>query len=101
MIHVNDQRVEVETRTLTATWDRGALVSLKRKSDGKPLIAAASNAVAPLALLYGGSEYVALGMEPDDVVVCRRHGDLRAEIRVHGWHGDGVIRIAEDEATGD
>lgn len=101
MIHVNNQRIVVETRTLIAVWERGTLVSLARKSDGKTLLSTSANAAAPLTLLYSGSESVPLGMEPEDTVLCRRHNDHRAEIRVHGWYGDGVIRLAEDETTGD
>lgn len=101
MIHVTNQRIVVETRTLIATWERGTLVSLSRKSDGKTLLSTSANAVAPMTLLYSGSESVPLGMEPEDTLLCRRHNDHCAEIRVHGWYGDGVIRLSEDETTGD
>ncbi len=101
MLTVTDKRISVDTRTLTATIDGGLITSLVRKSDGRQLVGAPTDASFPLQLVYGQDEVVPLGGPPDGSVHCLRLNDHYAEVRVASWHGDGVIAVREDQASGD
>ena len=102
MIKVTRKQVRVDTRTLEAVFDNGALVSLVRKSDGRRLIRGkASGQPAPLELVFPGNELSGLAGSPGDRVSCRRLNDRRAEIRFESWNGDGILDIREDAETGD
>jgi hypothetical protein len=101
MLKVDGNLLRVETRTLTATFERGILTALTRKSDGKPMVRATADGQAPLELIYTGSERVPLGSESGDTVTLLPIGARSAEFRVASWNGDGVIAIGEDPATGD
>ncbi len=98
-VRVEGQRVLVETSTLSAVLERGALVSLTRKSDGAALLS--GKPAGALSLIYTGDEIVPLGGESGDrVSVLQLNGNL-AHVRVEGWFGDGVIAVSTDPANGD
>ncbi len=101
MITVAQNTIRVETATLTACFAAGALVELRRRRDGRPLLAAAPDTIAPLQLVYAQQEAVSLRGEPGDQVVCLPIDAHCAEVRFAAWNGDGVLVISEDEATGD
>ncbi len=101
MIRVRDGVVDVTTRTLKATWTDGTLTFLGPRSGGKALVQSAPDSAPPMCLVYATGETVPLGREMGDRVYALARTDTEAEIRVEGWHGDGVIRITEDTATGD
>lgn len=101
MIRVRDGLVEVRTRTLAATWTDGVLTFLGARLNGQALIHSTSEASPPLYLMYASGEAVPLGREMGDRVYALPRNDTEAEIRVEGWHGDGVIRVSEDVETGD
>ncbi len=101
MLRLEGNRLHVETHTLTAILDRGVLVSLIRKSDGRQLIKADADTTIPLQLIYSGREIVPLGGEPGDQVRCFPVNDHHAEFRVESWNGDAVLSVAEDSETGD
>jgi hypothetical protein len=101
MFTIADGRLCAETRTLTATFERGILTSLKRKADGRECVRASAEGKAPLRLIYAGQEDVPLGLESGDRVTLLPVGARHAEFRVESWNGDGVIAVSEDPASGD
>jgi hypothetical protein len=101
MLTVTDRRITVDTRTLTAVLDDGLITSLVRKSDGRELLRSKVDAAPALQLIYGKDEVVPLGGALDSNVRCLRLNDHHAEVRIGSWHGDGVIAVREDAASGD
>ena len=102
MIRVDGNTVTVETKTLRAAFADGRLASLKRASDGREFLdGEGAKGCAPLALYYPGTGAAALTGNPDDAVTSRSLGDNAAEIRFEAWHGDGLLEITTDDATGD
>ncbi|MHC4714530.1 MAG: DUF6259 domain-containing protein [Planctomycetota bacterium] len=100
MITVEGSRVTADTSTVGAVFDNGVLTSLKRKGDGRELVKCRGE-TPPLELVYARGETVPLGGADRDTVTCRPLNDHRAEYRFEAWHGDGVLTISEDRATGD
>lgn len=101
MLRIEGNRILVDTRTLTAVVDRGTLVSLVRKSDGRRFIQSDADKIIPLQLVYPGNEVVPLGGEPGDSVKCLPINDYYAEFRLESWNGDGVISFSEDRESGE
>lgn len=101
MLKVDGNVIVVDTCTLKAVFDSGALVSLIRKSDGQQLFQGDSRKAIPLQLVYSGNEIVPLAGEIGDSMVCLPVNDYYAEYRLESWNGDGVISIYEDRETGD
>jgi hypothetical protein len=101
MLTIKGNRILVDTRTLTAVLERGTLVSLARKSDGRELVKVGAGDRAPLELIYTGKEVVPLGTESGDTVAVLPINDTCAEVRVASWNGDGVIVVSEDRESGD
>lgn len=100
MITITDRTLHVDTLTLTAIIERGSLISLKRKSDGREFIRCAP-AAAPLHLIYAQNEQAALGSESGDRITAYRINDHCVEFRVESWNGDGIISVTEDVKSGD
>jgi hypothetical protein len=100
MINVQKGRIIVETTTLRAVIERGAITALQSKLDKKQYLRADRSSV-PLELVYIGQEVVPLGSEPGEGITNLRVDDRRAEVRIEAWNGDGVIAIGEDPLTGD
>jgi hypothetical protein len=104
-ITVSGNKVNVETHTLSAMFERGILRSLKSKITGEEYIALSASTVAnPLSLTFNTDVELALGKEPEsDIgsVTARAFGYDMAEFRFHGWNGDGILRIGIDRETGD
>jgi hypothetical protein len=101
MISIDGNRITIDTRTLDAVIENGILVSLTRKSDGRTLLRASADQRAPIELIYPGQERVPLGLEAGDRITTLSVSDRRAEVRVESWHGDAVIAISEEPASGD
>jgi len=101
MIRVDKNRIQVETKTLSARFEKGALVKLERKRDGRVMLEGGGERSAPLELVYAGEEGVALNGMPDDRVICLPVSEQCAEMRFEGWNGEGVIAISEDVESGD
>jgi hypothetical protein len=101
MIRLNDQTLVVETRTLSAEITRGFLTSLRAKEGGisciQPFDPSAGSA---LQLVYASGEVVSFGAGKPVKIVSRLLSDDQAEVRFHGWDGDGVITIRECPQTG-
>jgi len=102
MLKVDGDSLTVETKTLRARFQGGALVSLVRISDGREFLDGAEARSKPaLELVYPGRGAPALSGAPGDRVGCWRLNALSAEYRFEGWYGDGVLGVSEDPKTGD
>lgn len=100
MLRVEKKRIRAETKTLKAVIEGGAITSLVSKLDGKTYLRARQGPGA-LELAFRDGEVLPLGTEPGDRATNLRINDHRAEVRIEGWHGDGVIGFSEDPASGD
>ena len=102
MIEVTGDLIRVETPTLEAELERGRLVSLVRRSDGREFLERGpAGEAAPLELVFAGGDVTPLGGRPGDSATSRRVTGARAEVRFETWNGEGVLAIGEDEETGD
>lgn len=101
MLKVDGNCIHVDTKTLTAILDRGVIISLIRKSDGKQFIQSDADKIIPLRLVYSGGEVVQLGGEQSDQIICLPISSYHAEYRIESWNGDGVIDVYEDRENGD
>jgi hypothetical protein len=102
MVNVQDERVCVETKTLSAVIDRGWLTSLTSKATGEQLIEPFEpGEESALKLVYRGDEAVRLDGVRVGGVHAHAISGSRAEIRFDSWDGDGVMQVAEDVETGD
>lgn len=101
MLTLDGDTLEIETRTLSARMRRGVLTSLHAAGGGPGIIGAVDAGSAALELVFAGGEAVPLGHTAGDRTGCRILSDRRAVFRVESWHGDGVIAVSEDPATGD
>lgn len=101
MVTIDGSAVRVETRTQSATFDRGFLTRLVSKLDGSVPINATDLPASPLQLVYAGQGSVdVLGALAGEVMALPL-SPTRAEVRLRGWDADGLLAISEDEATGD
>ncbi len=100
MLRVEKSRIRLETRTLKAVIAGGVITSLVSKLDGRTYLRQRKGAPA-MELAFCGGEVLPLGTEAGDRVTNLRINDTRAEVRIEGWHGDGVITFSEDTASGD
>jgi len=99
-LRVEGERVLVETSTLSAVLERGALVGLTRKADGAVLLSGGKTAGA-LSLVYSGDEVVPLAGEANDRVNIIQLNPNLVQVRLEGWFGDGVITVSTDPENGD
>ena len=102
MLRVQDQRISVETSTLTAVIEKGFLTSLKSRATGEEFLRPFDVSQGPaLQLLYRGGETVPVDESRFGRITCRQLSDERAEVIFHAWEGDGVIAVSVDAETGD
>ncbi len=102
MLRVQDQRISVETSTLTAVIEKGFLTSLKSRATGEEFLRPFDVSQGPaLQLLYRGGETVPVDESRFGRITCRQLSGERAEVIFHAWEGDGVIAVSVDAETGD
>jgi len=101
-IRVADNKVSVDTRTLTAIIDKGFITSLKSKITGEEFIKGLDvNSSSALQILYSSGETVGIDEKKFGSIQARQLSDRRAEIVYHSWDGDGVLTLSVDAETGD
>ncbi|MBN2287933.1 MAG: hypothetical protein JXQ83_01275, partial [Candidatus Glassbacteria bacterium] len=100
-VTVEGNLVLVETATLQAVLDRGLIISLVRKSDGREMVRSSADEQQALQLVYLKGEAVPLGNEVEDRFQCIQINDNLAHVRVESWYGDGLIAVSTDSTTGD
>ena len=99
---VKDNKVYIETQTLSAVIEKGVLTSLKSKINGEEFIEKPDiNNFRALQLLYIKNEIVQVNEEKFGTIETYQISDQRAEIIFHSWDGDGVLSISADAETGD
>ncbi|MFH1070931.1 MAG: DUF6259 domain-containing protein, partial [Candidatus Glassbacteria bacterium] len=101
LVRAEGNLVRVETHTLKAVLDRGLLVSLVRRADGRELVRCSADNRQALQLVYANGEAVPLGGEIGDEFRCLQMGDNLVHVRIESWYGDAVIAVSADSATGD
>ena len=99
---VKDNKVFIETQTLSAIIEKGVLTSLKSKISREEFIEKPDiNNFRALQLLYIKNEVVEINEEKFGSIGTFQISDRRAEIVFHSWDGDGILSISADPATGD
>ena len=102
MIKVVENRIDVNTRTMTARLVDGWLVSIKSKETGEEFIAgAARGGGSALELIYAKNEAVPVSSGQMLSYKMFQINDTMAEIRYHNWDADGIVLLSEDAETGD
>lgn len=101
-VEVIDNKVYVETYTLSAVIEKGILTSLKSKTTSEEFIEKPDiNTFRALQLLYIKNEIVQINEEKSGSIITRQISDQKAEIIFNCWEGDGVLSISVDAVTGD
>lgn len=101
-IKVTDNKVYVDTASLTAIIDRGFIVSLKSKATGEEFIEKPDvTGTAALRIVYTADDTANIDDAKFGSIITRQLSDKRAEILFHSWDGDGVIALSVDEERGD
>jgi hypothetical protein len=101
-VTVKDDKVLIETQSLSAIIQKGVLISLKSKMSGEEFIAKPdTNQFRALQLLYGDNEIIQINEEKFGRTESRQISEQRAEVVFQSWDGDGVLFISVDEETGD
>jgi hypothetical protein len=99
---VKDNKVYIETQTLSAVIEKGVITSFKSKINGEEFIEKPdTNNFRALQLLYIKNEIVEVNEEKFGRIETYQISDQRAEIVFHSWDGDGVLSIYADAETGD
>lgn len=101
MIRLDGQTLVVETATLTAEINQGFITSLRPRDGGaewvRPVRADADSA---LQLVYASGQVVGFESARHATITPRLLSDHLAEVRFHGWDGDGVIVFGECPESG-
>ena len=99
---VKDNKVFIETQTLSAVIEKGVLTSLESKINREEFIEKPDiNNFRALQLLYIRNEVAEINEEKFGSISTFQISDQKAEIVFHSWDGDGVLSISADPATGD
>ncbi len=99
---VKDNKVYIETQTLTAVIDKGLLTSLKSKVNGEEFIEKPDISRFPaLQILYSSNETIEINEEKFGSIEAHQLSGQRAEVVFHSWNGDGILFVSVDAETGD
>jgi len=101
-VAVKDNKVYIETQTLSAVIEKGILTSFRSKINQEEFIEKPDvTNFRALQLLYIKNEIMEVNEEKfGSIETCQISGQ-RAEIVFHSWDGDGVLSISADAETGD
>lgn len=101
-VSVRDNKIYVDTATLSATLSNGFLISLKNKKSGEEYIREFNSGdYSPLQLVYPDNEIVEFNEKNFTKIRLHQVSDQCAEIFIQCWHGDGVVSVYADDPTGD
>lgn len=101
MLSVRDNRIHVETKTLSATIDNGFLTSLVSHLDGEEYLRCPNPAGSALQLVYPGRDAVGVASSLAAEVSAHALSPTRAQFRFGGWDADGVLTVSEDPESGE
>lgn len=98
---VKDNKVYIETQTLTAVIEKGVLTSLKSKINGEEFIEKPDvSRFRALQILYCNNEIIEVNEEKFGSIETHQISGQKAEILFHSWDGDGVLFVYADAETG-
>jgi hypothetical protein len=101
-VSIRENKVFVDTITLTATITDGFLTSLISKRSGEEFIDIFDRGnYAALQLVYPKSEVTDINEKNYGKISLLPVSDHHVEIVFHSWNGDGIISISTDDASGD
>lgn len=101
-VKVIDNKVVVETQTLSATIEKGVLTSFKSRQSGEEFIEKPDiTNFRALQLLYIDNGIAQINEEKFGTIETRQVSDKLAEIIFHSWDGDGILSISADPENGD
>ena len=101
-VSVKDNKVYIETHTLSAVIEKGVLTSLKCKIFGEEFIDKPDiSTFRALQLLYSNNQIINVNEEKFGSTESRQISGQKAEVIFHSWDGDGVLFISADIETGD
>ena len=101
-VKVTDNKIVIDTISLSATIEKGIITSLKDKSSLEEFIEKPDTTnFRALQLLYRNNELINVNEEKFGSTVTKQLSEQRAEIRFNSWDGDGVLSVSVDDLTGD
>lgn len=101
-VRVIDNKIVIDTISLSATMEKGIITSLKDKSSGEEFIEKPDTTnFRALQLLYRNNELININEEKFGSTVTRQLSEQKAEILFNSWDGDGVLSVSVDDITGD
>ena len=101
-LKVSNNRITVETFSLSAVIENGFIISLKSRETGEQFIQDVDvTASAALQLIYRSDETVPVDKSKFGRIETVQLSRYRAEIILHSWDGDGVIGVEVDPESGD
>ncbi|MBK9391266.1 MAG: hypothetical protein IPN68_14125 [Bacteroidetes bacterium] len=101
-VKVTDNKIVIDTISLSATIEKGVITSLKDKPSGEEFIEKPDTAnFRALQLLYRNNELININEEKFGSTETRQLSEQRAEVRFNSWDGDGVLNVSVDDITGD
>ena len=101
MIRLDGQTLVVETATLTAEIERGFVTSLRPRGGGAQWVRpVGADAGSALQLVYASGQVVGFESAKRVTITPRLLSSHRAEVRFHGWDGDGVVVFSECPESG-
>ncbi len=101
-VKVTDNKIVIDTISLSATIEKGVIISLKDKPSGEEFIEKPDTAnFRALQLLYRNNELININEEKFGSTETRQLSEQKAEVRFNSWDGDGVLNVSVDDLTGD
>lgn len=101
-VKIEENKILVDTQTLSATIYNGFLVSLKSRKSGEEFLQGfKSGDYSALNLIYPNNEVVEFNEKNFTNLRLHQISDQQAEIFFHCWHGDGLLAIYTDDTNGD
>lgn len=100
-IKIDGNTMFIETKTLSATLDKGSVTSLKCKQTGQEYIKKANTDSNRVLQLIYNNETVNMNDDVSGHITARKISRNRAEFIFHTWNGDGILFISTDDSTGD
>ncbi|GEM_PF-316952 len=101
-VKVTDNKIVIDTKSLSAAIEKGIITSLKDKKTGEEFIEKPDTSnFRALQLLYRNNELININEEKFGSTITRQLSDKKAEIIFNSWEGDGVLSVSVDDLTGD
>jgi hypothetical protein len=101
-VKVTDNKVIIDTVTLSAVIEKGIFTSLKDKISGEEFIEKPDiTNFRAIQMLYRNSELININEEKFGSTEVHQVSGKKAEVIFHSWDGEGVLSISVDDLSGD